>query len=597
MADKIEPSKTESNKIVSVFNLPIFYLHDKQFLAEHIKTDLELIAKEGDISLYNTVFQPSTLYGKQTTALWSHYYTSNKDFIKESQRLVKQLTKLKKTNNYELNNDKQVEVEAIWQEIKRETGFVEKYHYLEYKRFKELNNSSHFLQLLSLYNMTSPILSLSIPIFFLVIPFFLLKIQGVPISLSKYVEVLKMLFKQHQLGQIFALGSASWDKMIYILASFGFYLLQVYQNVTSCIKYYHNMKKIHMQLFTLRDYAQDTLNNIDLLQTIGGELKTYQPFLADMAEHKAVLEHIVREFSTIVPNSLSLKKIKQIGHVMKCFYQLYNNPDYQNTLEYSFGLNGYLDNLLGLSERYKKKQIGIGQINKERKNKNKPTKFKEAYFPSLVDVNPVKNSYALDKHMLITGPNAAGKTTLLKTTIFNIILSQQTGFGFYKSAQLNMYDYIHCYINIPDTSARDSLFQAEARRCKDILTSISETNISETSVDKQNTHLCVFDELYSGTNPYEAIGSAYAFLSYLNKFDNVNFVLTTHYLDLCKRLEETQQGIHNYHMEVLASVGDFKYTYKLKSEISAIKGGVKVLRDLDYPKEIIDVATHFLKKV
>ena len=637
MVDKIESDKIESNtidsdKIESVFNLPISYLHDKHPLAEHIKTDLELIVKEGEnsTSLYDTVFQPTTLYGKQTTVLWSQYYTANKAFIKDSQRLIKKINK--ERAQIIQDNDKQLRVQAIWQEIKSETGFIEKYHYIDYKRFKELNNSSQFLQLLSLYNMTSPLLSLSIPIFFLVFPFILIKLQGIPISISKYFEILKMLFKQHQLGQIFALGSASWDKVIYILASVGFYLLQVYQNVMSCIKYYHNMKKIHSQLFTIKDYAQDTLKNIEVLQSIGGGLKTYQPFFADIMEHKAVLEHIVREFGQVVPNGFSLKKVKQIGHVMKCFYQLYNNDDYHNTLEYSFGLNGYLDNLLGLGQRYKKKEVGCCKIIREKKiirernNKYKPTNFKDAYFPSLVDATPVKNSYALDKHMLITGPNAAGKTTLLKTTIFNIIFSQQTGFGFYKSANINLYDYIHCYINIPDTSARDSLFQAEARRCKDILTSISETSISETSISetsisetsisetsisnttseklsspyineicKDKTHLCVFDELYSGTNPYEAIGSAYAFLSYLNKFDNVNFVLTTHYLDLCKRLEETQKGINNYHMEVLTTGDDFNYTYKMKRDISTIKGGVKVLRDLDYPKEIIDVANLLVK--
>ena len=596
MADKIEP----------VFNLPISYLHDKQPLAEHIKTDLELIAKEGEnailTSLYDTVFQPTTLYGKQTIPLWSHYYTADKNFIKDSQRLIKKINKSK--THSQVLNEKQIEVNTIWQEIKSETSFIEKYHYVEWKKFKAFNNNSQFLQLLSIYNMTSPILSLSIPIFFLVFPFILLKIQSIPISLSKYGEILKMLFKQHQLGQIFALGSASWDKIIYILVSTGFYLLQVYQNVTSCIKYYRNMKKIHLQLFTMRDYAQDTLKNIALLQTIGGELKTYQPFFSDIMKHKAVLEHIVSEFDEVVPNGFSLKKFKQIGHVMKCFYQLYNEKDYHTTLEYSFGLNGYLDNLLGLSERYKKKQIGLGKIitsGKINKERNKTyTKFKDAYFPTLVDAEPVKNSYTLNKHILITGPNAAGKTTLLKTTIFNIIFSQQTGFGFYKSAQLNLYDYIHCYINIPDTSARDSLFQAEARRCKDILTSINETTSEKLSSPyinahfKDKTHLCVFDELYSGTNPYEAIAGAYAFLSYLNKFDNVNFVLTTHYLDLCKHLEETQTGIHNYHMEVLANGDDFNYTYKMKRDISTIKGGVKVLRDLDYPKEIIDNANHNL---
>ena len=80
----------------------------------------------------------------------------------------------------------------------------------------------------------------------------------------------------------------------------------------------------------------------------------------------------------------------------------------------------------------------------------------------------VSNSYSLETNKMITGPNASGKTTILKTTLFNIILSQQVGFGFYSSATINPYKYIHCYLNIPDTSGRDSLFQAEARRCKEI---------------------------------------------------------------------------------------------------------------------------------
>jgi DNA mismatch repair ATPase MutS len=211
-----------------------------------------------------------------------------------------------------------------------------------------------------------------------------------------------------------------------------------------------------------------------------------------------------------------------------------------------------------------------------------------------VNNNPIKNDYTLDKHLLITGPNAAGKTTLLKTTIFNIILSQQVGGGFYKSAKINPYDIIHCYINIPDTSARDSLFQAEARRCKNILTQIAENS-------NKIRHFCVFDELYSGTNPYEAIGSAFAFLTYLNKHKNVKFILTTHYLDLCKRLEgseESVETVENYNMKIITDVNnDFKYTYKLQHGISHIKGGVKVLKDLDYPKEIIERTTDTIKEL
>jgi hypothetical protein len=596
----------------SNFRLPITYVTDKHLIKPHIKTDLELISLKGEKTLYETVFQPTTLYGKQSVPLWAEYYTANKEFIKDSQGLIKGLNSNVLNNSNTLkNNINETEVHAIWTEIGSETGFAEKYHYMEWTRFKELNNSAGFLQLLSLYNLTSPLVSLAVPLFFLIFPFILLKLQGIPISVSKYVEVLKMLFKQHQLGQIFTLGAASWDKIIYILVSFGFYILQVYQNVTSCIKYYQNMKKIHAQLFTIRDYLQQTLVSMEAFSILCEPFPTYRPFLADLHTQKGVLDRMALEYAAIVPNGVSLRKVKQIGHVMKCFYQLYHNADYKAALNYSFGFHGYLDNLQSLAKRYREKEINMCKINdgkkenksksknksknkNKNKNKNKmqqPTTFTEAYFPTFIGegITPVKNTYTLDKHLLITGPNAAGKTTLLKTTLFNILFSQQTGFGFYKKAHILLYDQIHCYINIPDTSARDSLFQAEARRCKDILQSLGENEASTTITNtvKEQRHLCVFDELYSGTNPYEAISSAYAFLSYLNKYNNVNFVLTTHYLDLCKRLD-TQAGIHNYHMEVQEVGDDFKYTYKIKKHISTIKGGVKVLRDLEYPKEIID---------
>jgi DNA mismatch repair ATPase MutS len=153
-----------------------------------------------------------------------------------------------------------------------------------------------------------------------------------------------------------------------------------------------------------------------------------------------------------------------------------------------------------------------------------------SYYSQLLkeeDYPIVKNSYKLNNNLILTGPKAAGKTTLLKSTIFNIIMCQQMGCGFFDNANIRIYDYIHCYINIPDTSNRDSLFQAEARRCKDI-----EKNINE---NKDKINFCVFDELYSGTNPNDAIKSAYSYLKYLNNNNNVKYILTTHYNKLCKK--------------------------------------------------------------
>ena len=606
------------------FQLPIAFIENKAVLEEHTVNDLELLPIDPKESLYKYVFNPTTVFGQANIPLWSKYYTSDTVFLKESQILLKN-----KIKNQEISAENQEKMTDIWNEIQGETGFAEKYSYIEWERLSMLNNSSKFLQCLSIYNMASPIFSLMLPFIFLLIPLIIIKARGLPITIDKYIELLKIVFKKHQIGQIFDLSNASLEKMVYIIASVVFYAIQVYQNIMSCRKFYYNMTKIHDQLFTVRDYLDATIENMDSLEKQCSGLKTYATFIKNMKRHKGVCEKMLKDFQKVSPNKLSCKKIGQIGHTMKCFYQLYKNTDFQESLHYSFGLNGYLDNMNGVRENMSKKYISACKFISaskhisvsSKKNKKCATKFVNAYFPTLVHSNPVKNSYKLDKHLLITGPNAAGKTTLLKTTIFNIILSQQLGYGFYKKASILPYDMIHCYINIPDTSARDSLFQAEAKRCKDILnkisngtsaadtsaagtsaadtgTSAADTGAAGTSTSESLRHFCVFDELYSGTNPYEAISSAYAFLKYLHKYDNVNFVLTTHFLDLCKRLEKEKQ-MHNYHMKIdlLGDDYDFKYTYKMEKGISEIKGGIKVLKDLEYPQEIINTTSNTLKEL
>ena len=130
----------------------------------------------------------------------------------------------------------------------------------------------------------------------------------------------------------------------------------------------------------------------------------------------------------------------------------------------------------------------------------------------------------------------------MKSTIINLIFSQQIGYGFYDSGVLNPYKYVHCYINIPDSCSRDSLFQSEARRCKNIL------NIIEQNQNER--HFCVFDELYSGTNPYEAVSNAYAYLRHLINNKNVKVILTTHYLNLCKLFRKNKK-IKNCSMKTI----------------------------------------------
>jgi DNA mismatch repair ATPase MutS len=141
-------------------------------------------------------------------------------------------------------------------------------------------------------------------------------------------------------------------------------------------------------------------------------------------------------------------------------------------------------------------------------------------------------------------------------------------------------------LNIPDTSGRDSLFQAESRRCKEILNHI------QTFTSKQNNrHFCIFDELYSGTNPLEATKAAYSFLEYIRPFTHVDLLLTTHYVTICDNWTASsanKKDIENYQMMVKHGDDDqFTPLYLIDKGVSHIQGAVQILKEMDYPSEMI----------
>jgi len=253
---------------------------------------------------------------------------------------------------------------------------------------------------------------------------------------------------------------------------------------------------------------------------------------------------------------------------------LYEDPVYNAAFLYSFGFNGYIDCFTGLQTNIEERKVYFADFTDDFKK----AQIVNNYYACLKDSAPVKNTLKFKKNMIVTGPNASGKTTILKSSLINIILTQQFGCGFYDSAVIKPYKYIHCYLNIPDTSGRDSLFQAEARRCKEILDIVD--------ANKDDGHFCAFDELYSGTNPEEAVSSASAFMQYLVKNKNLSCLLTTHFVKVCKKLNKNA-SISNYQMVAKKTGNTIKYTYKLDKGISTVKGGISVLCDMNYPAEII----------
>ena len=585
---------TTLTEINDIFHIPMFYHTNIQVVDPVLLSNLEIVSvnAENDNSepIYNIVFNPQTAIGEQIVQQTAMYYTTDTDFIAETQDFIAEL-ELTHYNHDLSSQTKTIEsMMTIWDEIGAESSFCTKYSYIDWDWdvAKKCNENTQFLQAMSMYNIASPIISLCIPIIVLILPFFIIKFLDIELSLEQYCSHLKYIIANHAVGKFLTkFDEVDLGQKIYIFVSVLFYIFSIYQNIISCITFYTNFKTIIDYLTQFKPYITNTVEKMHSYCKIADKFARHAPFCAVMHTNIAVLEQFETDLKVIQCNAadtwINMHTLTNMGQLRRLFYRLHTNDELGKAITYSFGFNGYDDIMRGLNQ-----SISNKKLNRASFVHDKTANFKQMYYPKFLNEHEhvVKNNCKLDKNMTITGPNASGKTTILKTVLLNSLLSQQIGYGCFKSCKTRLYDGFHCYLNIPDTSGRDSLFQAEARRCK--------TFIDIIDSNPEQKHLCIFDELYSGTNPTEAVKSAAAFMRYIAKNHNIDCLLTTHYKSLCKKLKLVSQ-IANYHMETNveteASINtkayNIEYTYKLTKGISHVKGGVQVLKDMQYPAHIM----------
>ena len=204
----------------SSFKFPISYVDNKQEVNDNIINDLELVESKNpdEPSMYSHIFKPESIFSKKFLNEWSKYYTTDVAFLKDSQAFYKGYV-----NQYEGDlkahvtmtaDDNEVtidphdifeKIDKLWIDIAGDKNFKQRFNYIDIPILDRLNKSPGFLQILSLYNLTSPVISLLSPLILLIIPFFLLKFQKVEVTVSGYIATLKKIFATHPLGKMFSL--------------------------------------------------------------------------------------------------------------------------------------------------------------------------------------------------------------------------------------------------------------------------------------------------------------------------------------------------------------------------------------------------------
>ena len=203
----------------------------------------------------------------------------------------------------------------------------------------------------------------------------------------------------------------------------------------------------------------------------------------------------------------------------------------------------------------------------------------------------VPNDILLDSEqqqiMIITGPNMAGKSALLRQTALIVLLAQVGSFVPAESARIGLVDKIFTRVGASDNiSLGESTFMVEMTEASNILNNVTPKS------------LVLFDELGRGTSTYDGISIAWAIVEYLHEHQRAQArtLFATHYHEL-NEMEKNFKRIKNYNVSVKEVDGKVIFLRKLMPGGSEHSFGIHVAEIAGMPRSIVKRANTILKQL
>lgn len=201
--------------------------------------------------------------------------------------------------------------------------------------------------------------------------------------------------------------------------------------------------------------------------------------------------------------------------------------------------------------------------------------LEECYHPLLK--HPVKNSICMEKGVLLTGSNASGKSTFLKTVAVNAILSQSVNTCMAKKYEAPLFHVYSSMALRDNMDSGESYYIVEIKALRRILDAAEQEKIPV---------LCFVDEVLRGTNTVERIAASTQILKFLRKRKVFCFA-ATHDIELTELLGEEYE---NYHFEESLENGDVVFHYRLLPGRASTRNAIRLLEMMGYEKEITENA-------
>ncbi|WP_461630964.1 DNA mismatch repair protein MutS [Labilibaculum euxinus] len=273
--------------------------------------------------------------------------------------------------------------------------------------------------------------------------------------------------------------------------------------------------------------------------------------------------------------------------------RLYNElvlgiADYISTIQLNAAMIARLDCLLSFAKLAKENHYNCPGI-----NDSQVIDIKQGRHPVIekqlpIDEKYIANDVYLDNEsqqvIIITGPNMAGKSALLRQTALIVLMAQIGSFVPAKEANIGCVDKIFTRVGASDNiSLGESTFMVEMNEAASILNNLSSRS------------LILFDELGRGTSTYDGISIAWSIVEYIHENSNsrAKTLFATHYHEL-NEMEKSFSRVKNFNVSVKEVNNKVIFLRKLVSGGSNHSFGIHVARMAGMPKSVVKRADEIL---
>jgi DNA mismatch repair protein MutS len=597
LKDKIELFKNYShnneifNFILNNFNKNI--TTNKINVKNYIFDDLNIFPNSNSNSIFNKINFTKTKLGKFLLENILKNPTSNLQTLSQKFNIIKNITSNLSISNQIhslIDNIKNHEDNCLWfwKNIDEYSDAIHKMIFFQNNYLHFLNKNELLLNIWNLYKIfIGPFLATFYPFLQVIITYFVFRFFKINVSFWTLAKTLlkqmwnmgDMLLPKNKIGLILGWSAKIWT-IFYFLQQIYFQWFNAYQTYQIINLLHEKLISIYSIYRIMRDVYQKVR---DLKIDFYNESNLQNSF-------EFFDNHFECETFKCSPGIFTNKgKI-----ISRYFIFLKEKEKFQPILEFL----GYIDYLFGIDtliKKYNEKNKPISIANFDFNSNTANIFMKNIWHPFLDNKeNLVMNNVELNdkvKNMIITGPNAGGKSTYIKTLAINILLAQTIGICFAEESNLTPFFYINTYLHIPDNQGKESLFEAEMHRCLEQINMIKELKERQFSFN-------IMDEIFSSTNYVEGYSAAYAVSKKLSKYENSITIITTHYTNLNKVEKETNGRILNYHFTIDRDKNNkIIYPYKLLRGVSKDYIALELLKENGFDEDLLEEANNVLKTI